>query len=179
MNISMKLVLLACLLVLAVETRAAIDETKAVRGTLERYFTLLKTGRYERVYDLLPLSAQGVTSRQEMAAGLSRLTELLRFEKIEIGRIEQKGGMAVAATAIYGTLAQPVTLNGETISQGRVTSQQYLIREQGRWKIASVNEVTLRLFLKEHPAAGTLFSQQYTRFELLRNGQWVRMPGSR
>ena len=180
MNISnLRTVLLACLLALAAETRAAINDTKAVRGTLERYFILLKTGRYERVYDLLPLSAQSLTSRQEMVTGLSRLNDLLRFEKIEIGRIERKGDLAVAATAIYGTLIRPVSLDGEAISQGRITSQQYLIREQGGWKIGSINEATLRLFLKEHPTAGTLFAQQHTRFELLRSGQWVKMPGSR
>ena len=71
------------------------------------------------------------------------------------------------------------TLNSREIRQGRVSSQQYLIRENGVWKIASANERSLRTFMKEHPEVERLFPQTHTRFELLSDGKWIRMPGSR
>jgi len=172
-------VLLMCLLFPVGSPQAAPGGARVVRDTIEHYFQLLKTGRYEKIYDLLPASTRSLSSRQDFASGLSRLAGLLRFEKIEIGRIDQKGTLAVAATTVYGTLSQPITLNDRVISRGRIVSQHYLVKENGSWKVASVNEQTLRLFLKEHPSAWTLFPQYTTRFELLSEGQWVRMPGSR
>ncbi|MFZ4985668.1 MAG: hypothetical protein ACOYLF_09425 [Blastocatellia bacterium] len=172
-------VLFVCLLALTTHPLGATGGRDTVRGAIEHYFSLLKNGHYDQIYDLLPEATQKKSSRPEMVAGLSRLAGLLRLEKIEIDRVEQKNGLAVATTTIYGTLTNPVTLNGEAISRGRIISQQYLVRERRFWKIASINERSLRLFLQENPAAGSLFPQAYTRLEVLSAGQWMKMPGSR
>ncbi|NDD63682.1 MAG: hypothetical protein EBZ36_06865 [Acidobacteria bacterium] len=83
------------------------------------------------------------------------------------------------ATTTYGRLVKPVLLNDEEVTRGRIISTHYLVRENGSWKIASVSQQSLRLFLTEYPDAAALFSQTHTRFELFSRGKWVRMPGSR
>jgi hypothetical protein len=166
-------------LVIISEPLASVNAEKSIRGAIQRYFTLLKTGRYGQLYDSLPLVFQKQSTREEVAASLGRLGEFLKLERIEIGEIEQRGDVAVASTTIFGALPRPITLNNREIRQGRVSSRQYLIRENGVWKIASANERTLRAFMKAHPEVETLFPQTHTRFELLSDGKWIRMPGSR
>lgn len=152
---------------------------KAIRATLQRYFTTLKSGQYQKLYDSLPTSFQKQTTREEIAGNLERLGQFLKVQRMEIGKIEQHGEFAVAETTIYGLLTKPLTLDGTQIRQGRVTAQQYLIREGGVWKIASTSERSLRSFLKERPEVASLFQQSHTRFELFNQGTWVRLPGSR
>lgn len=160
-------------------TGAQRDGEAPIRTAIQRYFTQLKSGQYRQLYDSLPASFRQQTTREEVAENLKRLGQSLKIQRIEIGKVEQHGELAVASTTIYGRLAKPLTLNGREIEEGRVTSLQYLIREDGRWKIASATERALRSFFQEHPEAATQFPQSHTRFELLSNGAWVRLPGSR
>lgn len=163
---------------------ASPSNEKAIRMSLQKYFNLLRTGRYGELYNTLPSAFQKQSTREEVAESLSRIGEFLKLSRMEIGRIEvrsieQQGEFAVAATTIFGQLTRPITLNNREIRQGRISSQQYLIRENGTWKIASANERTLRGFMKDHPEVATLFPQTRTRLELLSDGKWIRMPGSR
>jgi hypothetical protein len=160
-------------------TGAQRDGETPIRTAIQRYFTQLKSGQYRQLYDSLPASFRQQTTREEVTESLKRLGQSLQIQRIEIGKVEQHGELAVASTTIYGRLAKPLTLNGREIEEGRVTSLQYLIREDGRWKIASATERALRSFFQEHPEAATRFTQSHTRFELLSNGAWVRLPGSR
>lgn len=170
------MLLIVCLSTLPVEAQ---NDEKAIRTSLQRYFTALKTGQYQKLYDSLPVSFQKQTTRAELADNLGRLGQFLKVRRMEIGKIEQRGDLAVVETTIYGQLTKPLNLNGGEIEQGRVTARQYLIREAGSWKIASTSERALRSFLKERPEAANLFEQSHTRFELFSQGSWVRLPGSR
>lgn len=174
-----QLLLLLLMLGIVREPLATVNEETAIRGAIQRYFTLLKTGRYAQLYDSLPVSFQQQANREEVARSLGRLGEFLKLEQIEIGKIEQRGEIAVATTTILGALTRTITINNREIRQGRVSSQQYLIRENRVWKIASANERTLRAFMKDHPEVEKLFPQTLTRFELLSDGKWIKMPGSR
>ncbi|MFM8393581.1 MAG: hypothetical protein ACKOB4_06605 [Acidobacteriota bacterium] len=174
-----QIMLLLFMLLIVTEPLATVNDEKAIRGAIQRYFLLLKTGRYGQLYDSLPAAFQKQATREEIAGSLGRLGEFLKLERIEISQIEQRGDIAVASTTILGALTRPITINNREIRQGRVSSRQYLIRENRVWKIASANERSLRAFMKDHPEVETLFPQTLTRFELLSDGKWIRMPGSR
>lgn len=176
-NFFFHLPLIVCLLASPAGAWNPPDE--AIRKAVERHFTLLRTRQYQPLYNSLPASVRQKTTREEMAESLERLRRFLKIDRMEIGEIEQRGPLAVATTTIYGRLVTPLNLNGQEISEGRVTTQQYLINEDGRWKIASATEGALRDFLRTHPEAATQFRQSHTRFELRGQQGWVRMPGSR
>ena len=134
---------------------------KAVRATVQRFFSLLKTRQYQALYDFLPLQFQKQTTREQLTASLRRLDDFLVIEKMEVGRIQQRDDLAVVDTVIHGRLKRPVNVQGREIQQGRVSSQQYLIREEGKWKIATADNRSQQLFLQQHPEVKQYF--QLTR----------------
>ena len=139
---------------------------KAVRATVQRFFSLLKTRQYQALYDFLPLQFQKQTTREQLVASLRRLDEFLIIEKMEVGRIQQRDDLAVVDTVIHGRLKRPVNMQGREIRQGRVSSQQYLIREEGKWKIATADNRSQQFFLQQHPEVKQYFQLTRPQFSI-------------
>lgn len=166
------LVCAACCLLLA--SPPALTQTKPIqpRAAVQTFFTLLKTQQYQALYDYLPSQYQQQITREQLAQSLKRLEAFIVIGKLELGRVQQKGDFAVVDTTIYGRLKQPLNLNGQEISEGRVSTQQYLLKENGQWKVATADDRTRGYFLKRHPAFNKDFQLTRSQFAFKQAGKW-------
>src|SRR5689334_16349857 len=135
-NVLSSVCLTACLLFTCA---VALTQTKSTnpRAAVQAFFTLLKTQQYQALYDYLPSQFQQQTTREQLTQSLKRLDSFITIGNLELGRVQQKGDFAVVDTTIYGKLRQPLKLNGLEISEGRVATQQYLLKENSQWKVAT------------------------------------------
>lgn len=144
-----------------------------VRGAVQSFFSLLKSQKYSELYDFLPSQLQSQTSREQMTASLTRLGAYLTVERLEVGRIQQKGDFAVVDTTIYGNLKRTMNMNGEEVKEGRVSVQQYLLKENGRWKITTADNRTRDFFLKRNPEFKKQFQLSQPQFAFKQKGRWT------
>ena len=166
---------LACLTACLLFTRSATPaQAKPAnpRAAVQAFFTLLKTQQYQALYDYLPSQFQQQTTREQLTQSLKRLDSFITIGNLELGRVQQKGDFAVVDTTIYGKLKQPLKLNGLEISEGRVATQQYLLKENGQWKVATADDRTRGYFLKRNPAFSKDFQLTRSQFAFKRDGQW-------
>ncbi|MBS1810748.1 MAG: hypothetical protein JST84_21470 [Acidobacteria bacterium] len=146
------------------------------KGAVNSFFSLLKTQKYAALYDFLPSDMQQRVSREQLTASLKRLSSFISIEKMEIGRVQQKGDFAVVDTTIFGKLARPMSKEQAAQSQeGKVTVQQYLFKEKGHWKVATSDSTTRNYFLKKHPEFKQGFQFTQPRFFIKQDGQWKAM----
>ncbi len=154
------------------KTQPAANQSN-VRSAVQSFFSLLKSQKYSELYDFLPSQLQSQTSREQLIASLTRLGAFLTVERMEIGRIQQKGDFAVVDTTIYGNLKRTMNLNGEVVKEGRVSVQQYLLKENGRWKITTADNRTRDFFLKRNPEFKKQFQLSQPQFAFKQNGRWT------
>ena len=146
---------------------------KDARAAVQTFFTLLKNQKYASLYEYLPNQLQQQITPLQLALSLKRLDSYLTIERMETGRTQQKGDYAVVDTTIYGRLKKPFKLNGEDVTEGRVSVQQYLFKENNNWKIATADNRTRDYFLKNHPEFNKQFQFVLPRFEFKQNGRWA------
>ena len=163
--------LIACLLFAHLATLAQAKPTNP-RAAVQTFFTLLKTQQYQTLYDYLPREYQQQITREQLTQSLKRLEAFIVIGKMELGRVQQKGDFAVVDTTIYGKLKQPLKLNGQEISEGRVITQQYLLKENGQWKVATADDRTRGYFLKRNPAFSKDFQLTRSQFAFKQDGKW-------
>src|SRR2546422_6300835 len=120
------------------------DESE-VRGAVQRIFDQLKAGQYEALYDGLPSGTRARLPRDRFINGLQNTRNLYQLDRIEIGAARVAGNLAVVDTVMYARIAQP--LNAE----GKLVVQQYLVREDDKWRVATGDRATIDRFLKSHP----------------------------
>jgi hypothetical protein len=145
------------------------------RAAVQAFFSLLKTQQYASLHDFLPSQLQQQITPAQLALSLKRLESFIAIERMDIGRVQQKGDLAVIDTTIYGRLKKPLNLNGEVINEGRVTVQQYLFKENNHWKIATADNRTRDIFLNNHPQFNKQFQFTQPRFEWKQDGRWIAM----
>jgi hypothetical protein len=75
-------------------------------------------------------------------------------------------------TIIYGGLKRAVNVNGEEVKEGRVSVQQYLLKEEGRWRITTADKRTTDFFLQRNPEFKQQFQLTQPQFALKQNGKW-------
>lgn len=154
-------------------------QTNAPRSAVQSFFTLLKSQKYTELYDYLPSQLQQQITREQLSASLKRLDSFLTIERMEIGRVQQRGDFAVVDTTIYGSLKRPMNVNGEEVKEGRTTVQQYLLKENGRWKVTTADNRTRDFFLKRNPEFKQQFHLTQPQFAFKQggkqNGHWVEM----
>jgi len=167
-----RITLVALALLFATVPSAAQSKPATPRGAVETFFSLLKSQKYDALYDSLPSQFQQQTTREQLAQSLKRLNGFLAIEKLEIGRVQQRGDYAVVDTTIHGRLKQPMKLGEAEISEGRASVQQYLFREGGKWKLATADNRSQSFFLKRNPEFNKQFQLTRPRFEFKQNGQW-------
>ena len=160
------------MVVLALPSYAQPD----AKGAVQSFFSLLKGQKYAALYDYLPAEMQQKMSREQLTNSLKRLSNFISVEKMDIGRVQQKGDFVVVDTTIVGKLARPMKSNegsaDKQVQQGKVTVQQYLFKENGHWKVATADSSARSYFLKQHPEFKAGFQLTQPRFFIKQNGQW-------
>lgn len=170
----------ALLLAMVLPAHAArgVNDEAEVRSVVKRIFQQLKSGDYNSLYETLPTAQQRRISRERFTRALGRTRDLYVLERMEIGAVRTSGDLAVVDTTMYGRVLQPIQ------SEGKIVAQQYLVREDGRWRVATGDQATVRRFLAANPTFARKFPIQSPRVYVRRDGRWVdvssvRMPRRR
>lgn len=146
--------------------RAASDEAE-VRGVVERIFQQLKTGDYNALYETLPAAQQRRVSRERFTQMLGRTHNFYELDRMEIGAVRTSNDLAVVDTVMYGRVLSPIK------SEGKIVAQQYLVREDGSWRVATGDRATVQKFLAANPTFAKKFPLQKPRIYIKRDGRWV------
>jgi len=148
---------------------AAPSDQTDVRAAVQRIFNQLKNGEYSSLYDALPSSARARTSRERLAQGLQRTQDTFELQRIEIGSVNISGNLAVVETTMY---AHVKPLNAD----GKLAVQQYLIREDGSWRVATGDTATVNRFLESNPGFAKRFPIKKPQAFVYQNNKWVPIP---
>jgi hypothetical protein len=151
------------------------NQSKDARAAVNKFFLLLKSRSYPALYEFLPSDLQRHITREQLALSLTRLDSFITIERMEVGRVQERGDFAVVNTTIYGKLKKPVTMNGEEISEGRVAAQQFLFRESGQWKVVTADNRTQSYFLKRNAEFSKQFQLAQPRFEFKQKDRWMAL----
>lgn len=146
---------------------SAISAESEVRATVERVFQDLKSKNYEALYENLPASSRSKLSRERFTNGLRRSQDTYALDRIEIGKVKASGNIATVDTVLYGRLLKPFD------TEGKIVAQQYLVREDGKWKVATGDNTTIRRFLAANPAFARQFPIRAPRVFVKKDGSWV------
>ena len=149
---------------------AAPSDESEVRGAVQRIFDQLKAGQYEALYDSLPSSSRSRISRDRLVKGLQGTRNMYQLERIEVGAVRVSGNLAVVDTVMYARIVKPLD------ADGKLVVQQYLIREEGSWRVATGDTATINRFLKSNPAFARKFPIKKPRAYINQNGKWMEVP---
>jgi hypothetical protein len=138
-----------------------------VRSTVQTVFEQLKSGNYSALYDVLPNSARTRMSRERFVGALQRAQGFYQLDRMDIGAIKVAGNLAVVDTVLYGRVVNPIQ------AEGKIVAQQYLVREEGKWRVATGDPSTVRKFLAENPAFGKGFKISEPRIYVKQGDKWV------
>ena len=144
-----------------------------VRATVERVFQELKSRNYDALYENLPASSRSRLSRERFTSGLRRTQDTYALDRIEIGKVKASGNIAAVDTVLYGRLLKPFD------TEGKIIAQQYLVREDGKWKVATGDNATIRRFLAANPAFARQFPIRPPRVFGKKDGSWVEFTPPR
>lgn len=147
------------------------DETE-VRGVAQRIFEQLKAGQYNELYNALPAASRSRISQERFTDMLRRSNGTYRLDRMEIGAVRVSGDIATVDTVMYGSIERPVQ------AEGKIVAQQYLVREEGRWRIATGDRATVRRFLAANPGFAKKFTIREPRVYVKRDGRWVDLTNA-
>ena len=164
--------LVAALMVLgiAVAAQAALSDESGVRSTIQHVFDQLKSGEYGALYDSLPSSSRNRMSKDRFTNGLQRTSNLYQLQRIQIGAVRVSGNLAVADTTMFAHINKPFD------ADGKLVVQQYLIREDGHWRVATGDNATVNRFLQANPTFARRFPIKRPTAFVNQNGKWVEVP---
>ena len=148
---------------------AASSDQADVRAAVQRIFNQLKNGEYSSLYDALPSSARSRLTRDQLVRGLQRTQETFELQRIEIGSVSVSGNLAVVNTTMF---AHVKPLNAD----GKLVVQQYLIREDGNWRVVTGDTATINRFLQNNPAFAKRFPIRKPQAFVYQNDKWVPIP---
>lgn len=164
-------VLVACLGLYSSSAIAGSPSDESdVRATVQRVFDQLKSGQYAALYDSLPSSSRSRITRDRFVSGLQRTRDFYQLNRIEIGAVRVSGNLAVVDTTMYAHVSKPLD------ADGKLVVQQYLVREDGSWRVATGDNATVNRFLKANPTFARRFPIKRPRAFVNQNGKWVEMP---
>ena len=159
---------------LANATGALSDESE-VRATVQRVFDQLRSGQYGALYDSLPSTSRARIPRDRFVNGLQRTGNFYQLNRIDIGTVRVSVNLAVVDTTMYAHINKPFD------ADGKLVVQQYLIREDGTWRVATGDNATINRFLKSNPAFARRFPIKRPQAFIKQNGNWVQfnLPAGR
>jgi hypothetical protein len=149
----------------------ASDEAE-VRGVVQTIFQQLKAGRYGELYDALPSASRSRLTRQRFTEMLRRSSGLYKLERLEVGAVRVSGDIAAVDTVMYGNVERPIQ------AEGKIVAQQYLVREEGRWRVATGDRATVRRFLAANPGFAKKFPLREPRVFVKQDGRWVDLTST-
>jgi hypothetical protein len=171
------ILLAGCALLLAVSLPARAlparpsDEAE-VRGVTQTIFEQLKAGRYGELYDVLPAASRARISRERFTEMLRRSSGTYRLDRMEIGAVRVSGNIATVDTVMYGNVERPIQ------AEGKIVAQQYLVREEGSWRVATGDRATVRRFLAGNPGFAKKFPIREPRVYVKRDGRWLDLSNA-
>jgi hypothetical protein len=134
---------------------------------VQQVFQQLKSRDYAGVYDSLPSTTRNRMSRERFVNALKRSQDRYELDRLNIGSVRVSGSVAVADTELYGRLAKPFE------AEGKIVVQQYLVREDGKWRVATGDSATIQRFLKANPTFARKFPIRQPRIYMKQDGKWV------
>lgn len=163
---------LLCLPGATATVRTASPESDA-RAVVQRVFDQLRSGQYNSLYDNLPASSRARVSRASFNSMLQKTRSMYQLDRLDVGAVRVANNLAVVDTVMYGRVLQPMT------AEGKIVVQQYLVREDGTWRVATGDNQTIRRFLAANPAFGKRFAIRPPRVYVKQNGGWMEINLSR
>jgi hypothetical protein len=106
-------------------------------------------------------------SRDRFVSALQRAQDFYQLDRMDIGAVRVMGDLAVVDTVLYGKVVTPVQ------AEGKIVVQQYLLRESGKWRVATGDQSSVKKFLADHPGFGKGFKIRAPRIYVKQNGAWV------
>lgn len=152
---------------LSVMPMVSVANQAEVRSTVQTVFEQLKSHNYNALYDVLPGSARNRMSRERFVSALERAQGFYQLDRMDIGAIKVSGNLAVVDTVLYGRVVTPIQ------AEGKIVAQQYLVREDGKWRVATGDQSTIKRFLASNPGFGKGFQIREPRIYVKQNNKWV------
>ncbi len=146
---------------------AQASEESEVRNVVQQVFQQLQSRDFGSVYDSLPSATRNRTSRDRFISALKRSQDRYTLDRINIGAVRVFGNIAVADTELFGRVAKPFE------AEGKIVVQQYLVREDGKWRVATGDRATIQRFLKATPSFARRFPIRQPRIYVKQDGKWV------
>ena len=159
--------LVTLLLLAAAVTVAQSSDESSVRNVVQQVFSQLQSHDYGSIYDSLPSSTRNRLSKPRFVSALQRAQDRYVLDRIDIGRVRVSGDIAVADTQLFGRISQPFA------AEGKIVVQQYLVREDGRWRVATGDSGTIQRFLKSNPNFARKITIRQPRIYVKQNNNWV------
>lgn len=169
------IIALVALIVASASIVAQSAEESAVRAVVQQVFSQLQSRDYSSVYDSLPSSTRMRMTKARFVSALQRAQDRYALDRIGIGKVRVAGDLAVVDTELFGRISQPFP------AEGKIAVQQYLVREDGKWRVATGDNGTIQKFLKGNPSFARKFPIRQPRVYVKQNDKWVefRLPGNR
>lgn len=170
-----RLIVFAFALILSTASLTTVfaSEEAEVRGTVQRIFQQLKARDYSSLYDSLPSSSKSKMTRERFVSALQRAQGIYALDRMDVGTVKVANNIAVVDTVLYGRLMKPFD------TEGKIVVQQYLVREEGNWRVATGDTATTRRFLQGNPAFARKFPIKQPRIYVKQNGSWVEFTPPR
>jgi hypothetical protein len=169
------IIALVALMVASASILAQSAEESAVRAVVQQVFSQLQSHDYSSVYDSLPSSTRTRMTKSRFISALQRAQDRYALDRIGIGKVRVAGDLAVVDTELFGRISEPFP------AEGKIAVQQYLVREDGKWRVATGDNGTIQRFLKSNPSFARKFPIRQPRVYVKQNDKWVefRLPGNR
>lgn len=142
-----------------------------VRSVVQQVFNQLQSHDYGPVYDSLPAATRNRMNRERFINALKRSQDRYVLDRISIGAVRVAGNIAVADTELFGRVASPFQ------AEGKIVVQQYVVREGGRWRVATGDSATINRFLKANPSFAKKFPIRQPQVFVKQDGKWVQFNG--
>jgi hypothetical protein len=160
-------------LVIAVGAAAKASDQSDVRATVQDVFEQLKSRNYDALYEFLPGASRNRMSRNRFVSALQRAQDFYQLDRMDIGAVKVTGDLAVVDTVLYGKVVAPIQ------AEGKIVAQQYLLREGGKWRVATGDQSSVKKFLADNPGFSKGFKIQSPRIYVKQNGGWVEFNAPR
>jgi hypothetical protein len=161
-------ILLSCsLLISAAGVIARASDESDVRNVVQQVFQQLQSHDYGSIYDSLPATTRNRMNRDRFISALKRTQDRYVLDSINIGAVRVSGNIAVADTELFGRLTTPFQ------AEGKIAVQQYIVREDGRWRVATGDGPTIQRFLKANPTFAKRFPIRQPQVYIKQDGKWV------
>jgi hypothetical protein len=174
-NIVLKTLCLSLLLLIGGSRELMASDQSDVRDAVQRVFEQLKARDYGALYDVLPSTQRSRMSRDRFVNALQKTQDFYELDRMDVGAIKVSGNVAVVDTVLYGRVVAPIQ------AEGKIVVQQYLIREDGKWRVATGDQGTVKKFIASSPGFQKGFKLTPLRLYVKQDGKWVqfRPPGNR